>query len=166
MDPAPLFPFGHGLSYTRFTWSYPLLDGCPTGEGAVALPTDGEVTVGCTVRNDGPVRGTEVVQLYLSDPVAAVTGPVRRLIGYARLDLEPGQESGVESAVHADLAAYTGPDPRRIVDPGDLVPRLSASCADPGIALRLRLHGPVREVGPTRRPLAQNRIRGPRIHPG
>ncbi|MFV2198367.1 beta-glucosidase family protein [Nocardiopsis sp. LOL_012] len=166
VDPTPLFPFGHGLSYTRFTWSDPLLDGRPAGDGTVALPTDGAVTVGCTVRNDGPVRGTEVVQLYLSDPVAAVTRPVRRLIGYARLDLEPGQESGVEFTVHTDLAAYTGPDLRRIVDPGDLVLRLAASCADPGLAFHLRLHGPVREVGPTRRLLTQNRILGPRIHPG
>jgi beta-xylosidase len=128
------------------------------------VATDGEVTVACSVRNDGPVPGTEVVQLYLGDPVAAVTRPVRRLIGYARVDLEPGEERRVEFAVHADLAAYTGPDLRRIVDPGDLELCLAASSADGGLTLRVRLSGPVREVGHTRRLLTESRVLGDRVH--
>jgi beta-xylosidase len=166
VDPTPLFPFGHGMSYTRFTWSRPLLDGAQQGpnDPAREVATDGEVTVACSVRNDGPVAGTEVVQLYLGDPVAAVTRPVRRLIGYARVDLEPGEERRVEFAVHADLAAYTGPDLRRIVDPGDLELCLATSSADGGLTLRVRLSGPVREVGHTRRLLTESRVLRERVH--
>ena len=160
VDPTPLFAFGHGMSYTDFSWSRPSLDGAAQepDDAAPEVATDGQVTVACTVRNDGPVAGTEVVQLYLGDPVAAVTRPVRRLIGYARLDLEPGDERRVEFSVHADLAAYTGPDLRRIVDPGELELSLAASSADPGFAFRIRLSGPVREVGHTRRLLTESRI--------
>ncbi|KOX15633.1 glycoside hydrolase family 3 N-terminal domain-containing protein [Nocardiopsis sp. NRRL B-16309] len=167
VDPTPLYAFGHGMSYTDFSWSRPRLDGTvqEPGDPALEVATDGEVTVACTVRNDGPVAGTEVVQLYLGDPVAAVTRPVRRLIGYARVDLEPGDERRVEFGVHADLAAYTGPDLRRIVDPGDLELSLAASSADPGFTFRIRLGGPVREVGHTRRLLTESRILRHHIHP-
>ncbi|WP_417617419.1 glycoside hydrolase family 3 N-terminal domain-containing protein [Nocardiopsis mangrovi] len=155
VDPTPLFPFGHGLSYTRFTWSDPRVDGAPVPAGHPGprreVPTDGRVTVGCTVRNDGPRPGSETVQLYLEDPVARVVRPVRRLIGYARVELDPGAERRVDFAVHADLAAYTGPDGRRIVEPGDLDLHLAASSADPGLTAGVRLVGAVRTVDHTRR---------------
>ncbi len=53
-------------------------------------PTDGEFTLALTVRNTGDRPGTEVVQLYLHDPVASVVQPLQRLIGYTRVALEPG----------------------------------------------------------------------------
>ncbi|BCJ70971.1 beta-glucosidase [Catellatospora sp. IY07-71] len=141
VDPTPLFPFGHGLAYTRFDW---------TGETAaepLSCPTDGSVRVAVTVRNAGGRPGTEVVQLYLHDPVAQVTRPVIRLIGYARVPLEPGQARRVEFTVPADLAAYTGREGRRIVEPGDLELRLGASSADIRHTVPVRLHGPERVVG-------------------
>lgn len=141
VDPTPLFPFGHGLAYTRFDW---------TGEGGaepLSCPTDGSVRVAVTVRNAGDRAGTEVVQLYLHDPVAQVTRPVIRLVGYARVPLEPGRAKRVEFTVPADLAAYTGREGRRIVDPGDLELRLGASSADIRHTVRVRLHGPERTVG-------------------
>src|SRR5260370_3572213 len=68
LDPSPLYPFGHGLSYTAFRWE--------DIEGqATQVPTDGTVGVGLTVRNVGERSGTEIVQLYLHDPVAQVTRP-------------------------------------------------------------------------------------------
>ncbi|MBB6119830.1 glycoside hydrolase family 3 N-terminal domain-containing protein [Nocardiopsis algeriensis] len=162
VDPTPLFPFGHGLSYTRFGWSDPVLDGAAVEPGAepAEVGTDGEVTVGCTVRNEGAVAGTEVVQLYLSDPVARVTRPVRRLVGYARVDLEPRAGRRVEFTVHADLSAYTGPDGRRIVEPGDLELYLAASSADPGLRVPIRLRGPERTVDHSRHLLSRARVDG------
>ncbi|CAM5723116.1 beta-glucosidase [Streptomyces badius] len=92
-----------------------------------------------------------MVQVYLHDPVASVVQPVQRLIGYVRLDLGPGQAAGVRATVPADLASFTGRDGHRIVEPGDLELRLSASSDDPRLAARVTLTGPVRTVDHTRR---------------
>jgi len=139
VDPGPLFAFGHGLSYTSFSWTDPTVD--PAGTG-----TDGAVSVSVAVRNTGDRAGTEVVQLYLHDPVAQVTRPVVRLIGYARVRLEPGAARRVTFGVPADLAAFTGRAGRRVVEPGDLELRLSASAVDVRHAVRVTLTGPERTV--------------------
>nr|WP_203665174.1 glycoside hydrolase family 3 N-terminal domain-containing protein [Streptomyces parvus] len=144
VDPAPAFAFGHGLTYTAFAW----------GDLAVErgrATTEGEFAFSCTVRNTGAREGTEVVQVYLHDPVASVVQPVQRLIGYVRLDLGPGQAARVRATVPADLASFTGRDGHRIVEPGDLELRLSASSDDPRLTARVTLAGPVRTVDHTRR---------------
>ncbi|MFY1670838.1 glycoside hydrolase family 3 N-terminal domain-containing protein [Plantactinospora sp. WMMB334] len=146
VDPTPLFPFGHGLSYTEFSWPEVLVDGADVGGRPVEVPTDGEVTVSVAVRNDGDRPGTEVVQLYLHDPVAQVTRPVVRLIGYARVPLEPGQSRQVRFRVHADLSSFTGRPGHRVVEPGDLELRISASSAAHRHTVPVRLTGPERRV--------------------
>ncbi|RCV54098.1 beta-xylosidase/alpha-l-arabinosidase [Marinitenerispora sediminis] len=152
VDPTPLFPFGHGRGYTRFTWEDPRLAGEPLPADRVApAGTDATVRVGCAVRNVGDRDGTEVVQLYLSDPVARTTRPVRRLVGYARVAVPAGGSRRVEFAVPADLAAYTGPDGRRVVEPGELHLALAASSADIRFTARIRLTGETRVVDHTRR---------------
>ena len=115
LDPTPLFPFGHGLSYTTFDYSDFSLS-------AEEIPTDGEVEVRCTVRNAGDRPGAEVVQLYLADPVASVTRPVIQLAGFARVPLEAGESARVAFRLHADRTAFTGTDLRRIVEPGEIQP--------------------------------------------
>ncbi|MFZ4180948.1 beta-glucosidase [Streptomyces pseudogriseolus] len=144
IDPTPAFGFGHGLTYTTFAWSDLTLD-------TEQAPTDGEFTVSLTVRNTGERSGTEVVQLYLHDPVASVVQPVQRLVGYTRLELAPGEERRVRVTVPADLASFTGRDGRRIVEPGELELRLSASSTDARLTTRVTLTGPVREADHTRR---------------
>ncbi|WP_017590222.1 beta-xylosidase/alpha-l-arabinosidase [Nocardiopsis ganjiahuensis] len=152
VDPTARHPFGHGLSYTRFECSDPRVDGAsPRPDRPTEVDTDGSVTVGCTVRNSGAVAGTEVVQLYLSDPVARVAQPVRRLVGYARVPLAPGEARSVGFTVHADLASYTGPAGRRIVEPGELRLTLAASSGDAGLPVTVCLTGDVRTVDHTRR---------------
>jgi beta-glucosidase len=142
VDPTPAFPFGHGLGYARFAW-----------EGARVLgdgdtwAVDGAAAVEVTVRNTGEVAGAEIVQLYLHDPVAQVTRPVVRLVGYARVALEPGESARVALTVPADLAAFTGKHGRRIVEPGPVELRIAHSSADVHAALPLRLVGAERTVG-------------------
>ncbi|MGH3208031.1 MAG: glycoside hydrolase family 3 N-terminal domain-containing protein, partial [Trebonia sp.] len=91
VDTTPAFPCGHGLSYTTFDWTDATVVSdtvvSDTAAAAAAWPVDGEATVGVTVRNTGNRAGTEVVQLYLHDPVAQTTQPVVRLIGYQRVPL-------------------------------------------------------------------------------
>ncbi|WP_028960889.1 glycoside hydrolase family 3 N-terminal domain-containing protein [Streptomyces sp. UNC401CLCol] len=144
IDPTPAFGFGHGLTYTTFAWSDLTVD-------AEEAPTDGEFTASLTVRNTGDRPGTEVVQLYLHDPVASVVQPVQRLVGYTRVDLKAGEERRVRVTVPADVASFTGRDGRRIVEPGALELRLSASSTDPRLTAAVTLTGEAREVDHTRR---------------
>lgn len=154
LDPTPLFPFGHGLSYTTYDWQEPSVD-------ADAFPTDGETTLRLTVRNTGKRPGAELVQLYLHDPVGKVARPVARLVGYARVPLEAGESAEVHFTFPADLAAYTGPDGNRIVEPGELELRLAASCAEGDVrhAVPVTLTGPERVVGRERRMRCEVRVK-------
>ena len=150
LDPTPAFPFGHGLSYTTFEWC--------GADGPACWPADGEVTARVTIRNTGPRHGTEVVQLYLHDPVAQTTRPVVRLIGYCRVPLEPGAAAQVSFTVPADLAAFTGVDGRRIVEPGKVELRFGRSSRDIAATVPLCITGQVRELGPDRRLLPEVRV--------
>ncbi|WP_055532057.1 glycoside hydrolase family 3 N-terminal domain-containing protein [Streptomyces graminilatus] len=169
LDPTPLYPFGHGLSYTSFAWEDFAEEGPgggPVSEGSAAegstaegstvqdpaeIGTDGSYAVSVTVRNTGERAGAEVVQLYLHDPVASVTRPDVRLIGYQRLELAPGAAGRVTFRFHTDLSAFTDRSGRRVVEPGALELRLGASSADVRYAAHLRLVGGVRELGADRR---------------
>jgi beta-xylosidase len=150
IDPTPAYGFGSGLGYTSFEWSDLTVDG--TAESADAeFPTDGSVRVGVTVRNTGERSGTEVVQLYLHDPVATVTRPVIRLVAYARVELNAGASATIEFDVPADVTSFTGLAGRRVVEPGALEFRLGASSQDIRFTARVRATGPVRTVDHTRR---------------
>jgi hypothetical protein len=140
----PLFPFGHGTSYTTFAVDDLRLS-------AAEVPTDGELTVSVRVRNTGGRAGDEVVQLYLRDVVAQVTRPVRQLAGFARVHLEAGAAAVVEFRVHADRTAFTGRDLTRIVEPGEVEVQVGTSAADLPCRGIVRLIGELREVGHDRR---------------
>jgi beta-xylosidase len=143
LDPTPLFPFGHGRSYTTFAWED------VTG-GAPEIGTDGSYDLSVTVRNTGDRAGAEVVQLYLHDPVARVTRPDVRLVGYQRLALEPGEAARVTFRFPADLSSFTDRTGRRVVEPGALQLRLAASSTDVRHTAELTLTGPERVLGPDR----------------
>jgi beta-glucosidase len=163
VDPTPAYPFGHGLSYTTFEWSDAVVLG-PAGEPLsdlaepAAWAVDGEVAVRITIRNTGARAGTEVVQLYLHDPVAQTTRPVVRLVGYARVPLEPQAAAHVTFRVPADVASFTGLRGRRVVEPGDVELRLARSSGDVAAAVPLRLTGDEREVGHQRELVTSVRI--------
>jgi beta-xylosidase len=158
VDPTPACPFGHGLGYTTFAWTDAAVVG-PTGaDGATDWPVDGEATVRITVRNTGARAGTEVVQLYLHDPVAQTTRPVVRLIGYARVPLEPGAAAQVTFGVPADVTSFTGAGGWRIVEPGRVELRFGRSSGEPVATLPLRLTGAERRVGAERALLTSVRV--------
>jgi beta-glucosidase-like glycosyl hydrolase len=142
VDPTALFPFGHGLTWTEFSYSDLEVD--------PRAGTDGTACVSAVVRNTGERSGTEVVQLYLSDPIASVVRPVRWLAGWARVRLEPGESARVEFDVHADRTSFTGRDLRRIVEPGVIEVAVGSSSADTPLEGAFTLEGPTRVLGPDR----------------
>nr|WP_307849571.1 glycoside hydrolase family 3 N-terminal domain-containing protein [Qaidamihabitans albus] len=142
-DPAPCFPFGHGLSYTAFGYS-----DLRIGDGdEPRVPTDGAVEISCVVRNTGERRGAEVVQLYLHDPVASVTRPLRQLAGFARVELDPGEAVRVGFRLHADRTSFTGRSGERIIEPGDLRALVGSSSEDIRLEGAFTLTGVTRVVG-------------------
>ncbi|MEV7394979.1 MULTISPECIES: glycoside hydrolase family 3 N-terminal domain-containing protein [unclassified Streptomyces] len=144
LDPTPAFPFGHGLSYTTFE-----IDGLAVDNEPV--PTDGEFTVSVRVRNTGTRPGAETVQLYFTDPVAQVTRPVRALLGFAKVLLEPGEETTVRFGVHTDQLSFTGLAGQRIVEPGEIVLYAGSSSGDTPAEVGIRLAGEERDVTAPRR---------------
>ncbi|NRQ39320.1 glycosyl hydrolase [Nonomuraea sp. NN258] len=144
LDPAPLFPFGHGASYTTFELG-------DLRVSAAEVPTDGEFSVSVLVRNTGGRAGDEVVQLYLHDVLAQVTRPVKQLAGFARVRLDAGASTRVRFDVHADRTAFTGRDLRRVVEPGEIEVLVGTSAADLPCRALVRLTGQERVVGRGRR---------------
>lgn len=139
LDPTPLYPFGHGLTYTDFSVTDVRAD-------AQGIATDGQVTISAVVANVGDRPGAEVVQLYATDVAAEVTRPVRQLIGFARVSLNPGQVARVDFRVSADVLSFTGLDLARVVEPGTVVFHVSASAAQDWASVALDLIGPRRVV--------------------
>jgi beta-xylosidase len=159
IDPTPLWAFGHGLSYTAFDWDDVRVGGEPVSATAAEIATDGEIEVSISVQNVGDRAGADVVQLYLHDPIAQVTRPETRLIGYARVELVPGERREVAFRFSADISSFTGVKGERVVEPGDLELRLGRSSAHTEGVVRLRLTGPERVVGLSRQLVAQAVIR-------
>jgi len=112
---SALYPFGWGLSYTRFSYSTPAVN---KGQISVADAERGAaLTVGVDVRNTGSVAGTEVVQLYLRDTSASVEQPVRELKGFERVTLQPGESKRVEFPLGFDELSFYNVESRRVVEP-------------------------------------------------
>jgi beta-glucosidase len=110
---TPLFPFGHGLSYTRFEIGTPRLS-------AARIARDGQVTVSVDVANRGERGGDEVVQLYIRHLTASVTQPVMALKGFERVTLAPGEARTVRFTLGpADFRIWDAAMAER-VEPGQV----------------------------------------------
>jgi beta-glucosidase len=115
---SALFPFGWGLSYTRFSYSKPTISRTEVPVREILASRDGPVaTVGVDVRNTGSTAGTEVVQLYLRNMAASVEQPVRELKGFARVQLAPGETKHVEFPLGFDELNFYNAEIQRTVEP-------------------------------------------------
>ncbi|MBD7924600.1 glycoside hydrolase family 3 N-terminal domain-containing protein [Xanthomonas bonasiae] len=108
---APLYPFGHGIGYTRFAYGAPQLD-------RVQLGWDDTLTVTTRIDNVGERDGEEVVQLYVHDRVASRVRPVRELKGFRKVRLAPGQGMNVVFTLDRRALAFSGRDGRFEAEPG------------------------------------------------
>lgn len=110
-DTKPLWPFGHGLSYTTFTYAEPRV-------AAPRIASSGRTTLMVDVTNSGARDGDEVVQLYVRDRVSRITRPVQELRGFQRISLRPGEKRTVSFDVDSRTLGYYGPGNKWVVEPG------------------------------------------------
>lgn len=120
----PLFPFGHGLSYTEYEYSAPEVS-------SRTMDQDGSVTVTVKVRNVGKVAGKEVVQLYIRDVRSSLARPEKELKGFEKICLEPGEEKQVSFVIDASSLSYFDPEAHCwVAEPGKFEAIVAASAED------------------------------------
>lgn len=122
-DARPLFPFGYGLSYTRF--EYRDLEVSPQKVKALE-----SVTVSCTVENAGEREGEEVVQLYVRDQVASCARPIKELKGFVKVHLAPGEKRRIAFTLFPEQLAFYDENLRLVVEPGTFEVMIGSSSED------------------------------------
>ncbi|MGH7474886.1 MAG: glycoside hydrolase family 3 N-terminal domain-containing protein [Longimicrobiales bacterium] len=132
---TPLYPFGHGLSYTTFEYRQLTL-------GARSLSGGDSLIVSVELANTGERAGDEVVQLYLSDEVRSITPPVKQLRGFRRVHLQPGEARTVTFTLRSADFAFYDTQLRRLVEPGFFTVQVGGSSAS-GLRDRFEVVGDV-----------------------
>jgi beta-glucosidase len=131
---GPLYPFGHGLSYTSF--AYTDLSLAPA-----EAPAGGVVEIRLTVTNTGKAAGDEVVQLYVCDPVASIPRPVKELKGFLRIGMKPGESRKIVFRMPVDMLAFYDENMELVTEPGAVQVMLGSSSDD------IRLTGQFEIIG-------------------
>ncbi len=133
---TPLYPFGHGLSYTSFEVSEPQI-------ASSIVETNGVVSVSVVATNTGTMVGDEVVQIYARRESAPVTRPVRELVGFKRIHLEPGETRTLRFEVAADQFGFYDREMRYATHPGSVTISAGTSSVDVSGSVDVELVGPV-----------------------
>ena len=120
---TPLYPFGYGLSYSRYEYSDLVTDRNEIHAGD-------SVEVSVKVKNTGKIAGDEIVQLYIRDRYSQVTRPVKELKDFARISLEPGESRTVRFTVTPDKLEFLDKNLNPIVEPGEFILMAGPSSAD------------------------------------
>lgn len=139
---APLYPFGHGLSYTNFDYSDLSMD-------RAQATIDESLDITFKIMNCGAVTGDEVVQLYIRDVFAATPRPVKELKGYLRLSLEPGESRQVTFQLPVNQLAFYDEDLDLVLESGEIEVMLGSSSED------IRLRGKFEIVGDRKMPVQE-----------
>ncbi|HYB13670.1 MAG TPA: glycoside hydrolase family 3 N-terminal domain-containing protein [Myxococcota bacterium] len=148
---TPLFSFGYGLSYTHFEYGSLEIEPARVQTGEV-------VAIGAKVTNAGVRAGEEVVQLYVHDPIASVTRPVKELRGFARLALNPGESKRVRFELAMEQLAFRGLDEGWIVEPGIIEVMVGGASDDAKLVGSFEITGPALRLERRRRFTTQVRV--------
>lgn len=140
----PLFPFGYGLSYTKF--EYDKLKINPT-----EVPGISEVTIEVDVKNVGEYEGDEIVQLYFHDVLASRTRPIKELKGFKRVSLKPGEKKTIKFNLSTEQLAFYDKDMNLIVEPGTFEVMVGSSSEDIRLKGKFEVVGDIKKVGYNRR---------------
>ena len=135
------YPFGYGLSYTRFEYHELQLE-----EDQVDIET-GEIVLSFKLVNTGDRTGTEVAQLYVRDRSASLVRPVKELRAFTRVTLRPAQTAQVTFRLPVDVLNFTGLAGQRIIEPGTFELQVGASSADIRLRTEITVIGQVRVLG-------------------
>ena len=144
MSPKPLYPFGHGLSYTTFSYENLRID-------QTTIPQDGSVQIEMDLRNSGACAGDEVVQLYVHyiPEQSIITRPVKELKGFTRVHLQVGAAAHVTFTLHAQQLAFYQEDLQYVINPGRVEIMIGSSAED------LRLTGECVISGESAQPVSK-----------
>ncbi len=139
---SPLYPFGHGLSYTSFEYH-----DLAISKGQVKAGDTLDISL--RVKNTGSIEGDEVVQLYIHDEFGSTPRPIKELKGYIRLSLQPGEGKTVVFQMKADQLAFYDNDLQLVLEPGPVRILLGSSSED------IRLDGRIEIVGVGKTPIKE-----------
>lgn len=119
----PLYPFGYGLSYTSFQYG-------PVKLSRTVLKGEEKLTAGVTIQNTGKYAGEEVVQLYISDPVASVTRSVKDLKGFQKILLQAGESKEISFQITTEQLSFFNDNLKRVWEPGKFVIHIGTSSSE------------------------------------
>ena len=125
---TPLYSFGFGLSYTKYSYGVPKLS-------SMTLKQDEVVIVTVDVTNSGEIDGEEIVQLYIRDKVSSATRPVKELKGYQRVALKAGETKTVSFTIDAEILAFYDINMTYCVEPGEFIIMTGSSSNDRDLKL-------------------------------
>lgn len=120
---TPLYPFGYGLSYTTFSYGDVVISSNnPKGNQTI--------TATCKITNTGKYAGEEVVQLYISDPVASVTRSVKDLKGFSKIMLQPGESKNVSFTITTEALKFYNTALQHVWEPGEFIIQIGTNSQD------------------------------------
>ena len=123
-DIKPLFPFGHGLSYTTFKYGKPSIN-------SDRMAADGQITISIPVSNTGNRTGAEVVQLYITDVKSSLPRPVKELKDFKKVSLEPNQSTEIQFEITPDKLMYFDDERHEwVAEAGDFIALIGSSSSD------------------------------------
>lgn len=129
----PLFPFGHGLSFTEFTYGNPVAD-------KNVMSDSDTISISLDVSNTGKTAGAETIQLYISDPKSSVMRPDKELRGFQKVFLQPGESKTVRFSLNKDDLSYFDAERHEwVAEPGVFIAKIGASSGDIRKTIKFKL---------------------------